>query len=211
MTVGEYLDRRLVGLVLMGGLNSRMGGEKKALLVYKNKYFYEHVANAMKEAGVERVFASVEKLWDMELGMMQIVDKYDKIGPLGGVTTMLEMLQDAAPDEKQVRNAFEDVQGILVLPCDLPRISANLLKRLLTKFEETKLPVVLMSEGWPNPLVAIYTKDCLPVLKEQIAEGNYRATHWIKLVEHAEVGLCEEDKYMIANINSKEDYAALTE
>ena len=188
---------KVIGLLLMGGQNLRMGGEKKALLTYQNKCFYENVAEAMKEAGVEQVYASVETTWDMELGMEQVVDAYDKIGPLGGIVTMLERLPEA--------------KGMLVLPCDLPRISAELLKCLLVKYEETALPVVLMCEGWPNPLVAIYTKDCLPILKNQIAEGNYRATHWIKLVEHAEVVLDDADKYMISNINSKEDYAALVE
>lgn len=185
-----------IGLILMGGLNTRMGGEKKALLQYKGKCFYEYVAKAVRDAGIQQVYASVEKQWQIDLGMEQIVDKYEKIGPLGGIVTAL--------------NQLDDVQGVLVLPCDLPQISSGLIKMLMERFEETGLPVVLMSEGRLNPLVAIYTKACLPVLEEQIAEGNFRAMYWTRLVEHAEVVLNAEDEYMISNINSKEDYEALT-
>ncbi len=191
----------IIGLILMGGKNSRMNGEKKALLKYQNKYFYNCVSEAMIKAGVEQIYASVEKIWEHPLEYPQVVDRYVQIGPLGGIVTALEKLVEL----EQVAD------GILVVPCDLPRISAELLENLVHKFGETKKPVVLMSEGWPNPLVAVYTIDCLPVLKAQIADGNYRATHWVKLVEHAEIILNDTEKNMISNINSREDYAALNE
>ncbi len=68
-----------------------------------------------------------------------------------------------------------------------------------------------MSEGRPNPLVAIYAIDCLPVLKAQIAEGNYRATYWIHQMPHEKVVLDPALKHIVSNINSMEDYSALVE
>lgn len=191
----------IAGLILMGGQNSRMNGEKKALLKYKDKYFYKCVSEAMAKAGVEQIYASVEKIWEQALELPQLVDGYAQIGPLGGIVTALEKLV-----EQEQR-----ADGILVVPCDLPKIAPELLEKLMVSSRSSGRASVLFSEGWPNPLVAIYTKDCLPVLKAQIAEGNYRATHWIKLVEHAEVVLDDADIYMISNINSKKDYAALEE
>ena len=188
----------VIGLILMGGLNSRMGGEKKALLQYKGRCFYEHVRQAMKDAGVEELYASVEKPWDMELGMKQIVDRYEQIGPLGGIVTAIS-------------EAPGNAAGILVLPCDLPLISPALLSEMIARFQEVQKPVVLMSEGRPNPLVAIYTIDCLPVLKAQIAEGNYRATYWTHQVPHENVVLDPALKHIVSNINSMEDYSALVE
>lgn len=187
----------VIGLILMGGKNSRMNGEKKALLKYKDKYFWQCISEAMLEAGVEQIYASVETVWQ-GLGLTQVVDEYHQIGPLGGIITALEKQES-------------DVDGILVTPCDLPRISPLLIKRLLDKFEETKLPVVIVRDGMPNPLVAIYTFDCIPVLKKQIAEGNYRARQWIGLIEHAEILLDENEEFMLFNINSEEDYKHLTE
>ena len=189
----------VVGLILMGGKNSRMNGEKKALLKYKDKYFFECVSEAMQEAGVEKIYASVEKVWEQPMRLVQIVDEYAEIGPLGGIVTALKtfMIQE------------QTVDAVLVIPCDLPKISPVLLKELIQKYEETGLPTVLMSDGLPNPLVAIYTRECLPVLEGQIKEQNYRAAHWINQVEHTQINLHESDKYMILNVNSKEEYTAL--
>lgn len=185
----------MIGLVLMGGENSRMDGAKKALLKYNGRFFYEHIACAMRGAGVEKLYASVEKNWEMELGMSQIVDRYDKIGPLGGIVTALETLEGA-----------ED--SLLVCPCDLPFMSPVLLGKLLEVYEESRLPAVVMQKDRVNPLIAVYTMDCLPVLKNQIAQNNFRAAYWTTQIPHREVvfetlGLDEE---VLANINTKEAY-----
>lgn len=172
-----------------------MGGTKKALLHYEGRCFYEQIAYAMREAGVEKLFASVEKSWETELGMPQIVDRYQRIGPLGGIVTAMETLKEAQ-------------QGILVVPCDLPFISPVLLKRLIEAHAETSLPVVVVQEGRVNPLVAVYTRDCLPVLHQQIEAKNYRATFWTRQVIHKEIvfetlGL---EQRVLVNVNTKEAY-----
>ena len=204
-----------VGLILMGGQNTRMGGVKKALLSYNGKSFYEHIRQAMMEAGLEHILASVEAHWQ-ELSVPQLIDQYKQIGPLGGIVTALETILGQT-----------NADSILVVPCDVPRVSAPVLQELLRRFRESRLPVVLFADGRPNPLIAVYTKDCLPVLKQQIAQGNYRATHWINYVTHVRLELtgAEDGEYYlftdadgkmqqlpvntIANINSKEDYISM--
>ena len=120
---------KVVGLILMGGQNSRMNGEKKALLKYQDKYFYQCVSDAMTKAGVQDIYASVEKTWDFLIGFPQVVDSYRQIGPLGGIVTALKKFVE----EEQM------TEGILVVPCDLPRISDELLKKLLNKWISHKL------------------------------------------------------------------------
>lgn len=194
---------KVIGLILMGGLNSRMGGAKKALLTYHGKAFYEYVAEAMRMAGVEEVYASVEKLWQAELGLSQVVDGYDRIGPLGGIVSMLEAVWERA--EKDMPSA----EGVLVCPCDLPFMKAEVLEKLLETFAETKKPVVLTCDGRANPLVAIYTKDCLPVLKAQLTTENYKAGLWMEQVAHVKVPLAKSEERALSNINSKEEYMTL--
>lgn len=232
----------IVGLILMGGLNTRMGGSKKALLTYEGKYFYECVADAMRQAGIREIYASVEKVWDMELGIPQITDCYEQIGPLGGITTMAEAVwsgkiydlrdgMQAADSTEGVVKTYrytgvskeaEDVvesyryageskeaevpDGILVCPCDLPFMRAEVFTRLLQVFYEAKCPVVVSSEGRANPLVAIYTSACLPIMQRQIAEGNYRAGGWMKQTDYVEAVLDGEGQKVLSNINTPEDY-----
>lgn len=194
---------KVIGLILMGGLNSRMGGAKKALLTYQGKAFYEYVEEAMREAGVAKVYASVEKLWQAELGLPQVVDRYDRIGPLGGIVSMLETVWE------RTEHDIPAAEGVLVCPCDLPFMKAEVVGKLLEAFEETQKPVVLTCDGRANPLVAIYTRECLPVLKAQLATENYKAGLWLEQVSHVKVPLAKGKERAMSNINSKEEYMAL--
>lgn len=195
-------QRPVTALILMGGLNRRMGGRKKALLLYRDRHFYEYVCQALLKAGVTHIYASVEAKWDFPLQLPQIVDRYSEIGPLGGIVTALEMLKE----EKG-----KDTPGLLVLPCDLPFMDAKLVEALLSAFTNTGCPVVLEAKGRLNPLIAIYTRDCLPVLQKQIAEKDFKAVRWTEQVAHSrllfeELGLEEK---VLANINDLNDYAHL--
>lgn len=203
---GKYMisqkktDKELLGLILMGGLNTRMGGQKKALLMYRGKCFYEYVQDAIRSAGVEQIYASVDKTWENLGSLPQIVDNYNAIGPVGGIASALEWLCGIGQPE-----------ALLVVPCDLPLICPALLEALIGEYHRTHLPVALTCEGRVNPLVAIYTKECLPVLQAQIEEGNYKASYCLGSLTHAEIALEDLglDKKVMANINSKDVYEQL--
>lgn len=199
--------RNVAGLILMGGLNSRMGGEKKALLTYRGRHFYECVKEAMVRGGVTEIYASVEKRWEMELGIPQIIDRYEKIGPLGGILSALTERAEKA-------SCIEEAGGLLVLPCDIPRVSEQMVMQMIKAYRECEqeMPVVVSAEGHANPLLAIYTKACIPVLQEQISEGNYKARLWMEKVPYKRLSLEETgiSADSVANVNNKEDFRKLS-
>lgn len=206
-------DTRLWGMILMGGLNTRMGGQKKALLRYQGKCFYEHVRDAIRSAGVEQIYASVDKTWPALGDMPQIVDNYHAIGPVGGIASALEWMCGYMPSDVKERTAPDHSRSdaLLVVPCDLPLICPVLLEALIREYHRKQLPVVLTCEGRVNPLVAIYTRECLPVLQAQIKDGNYKASYCLENMECGEIAFEDLglDEKVIANINSRDVFEQL--
>lgn len=187
----------VAGLILMGGKNSRMGGRKKAYLNYLGKPFYQWVAEAM---GDIPIYLSVKDAAEREAarhsGYPIIEDHFSDIGPVGGITSGLLDIP---------------ARAVLTAPCDLPLLDGRLMRLLLNSYRKTGLPSVVESEGYINPLVAVYTRGCLPVLQAQIEAENYRASHCFGQLPHQRIdsGLAGFSPDCLQNINNWNEYIQL--
>ena len=82
-------------LILMGGKNSRMGGNIKGLLQIEDVTFLERIISVLKDfdniyLSVNKAFSSEEIKRYEEKGLTVIVDLYDDIGPMGGIYSSLK-------------------------------------------------------------------------------------------------------------------------
>jgi molybdenum cofactor guanylyltransferase len=104
----ELMQR--IGVVLAGGLSSRMGSDK-ALLSWQGRPLLEHQIAVLRAAGVDTVHVSGNRP-----DYHGIADPVAHAGPLGGIAGVA-----AACDDSQ----------LLIVPVDMPRLQAPLLQRLL--------------------------------------------------------------------------------
>ncbi|MFD2164911.1 molybdenum cofactor guanylyltransferase [Thalassotalea euphylliae] len=95
-----------LGIVLAGGLSSRMGKDK-AFLERRNQPMVEFSKQLLLEAGVENVVVSGNT--------HDIADIYEQQGPVGGIYSVLTQT---------------NCQAALILPVDLPLMTANVLAEL---------------------------------------------------------------------------------
>ncbi|MFK2918840.1 molybdenum cofactor guanylyltransferase [Dyella koreensis] len=102
-----------IGVVLAGGLSSRMGRDK-ALLPWKGRPLIEHQLTVLSDAGVDDVRVSGDRP-----GYHGIADAQPQAGPLGGLASIAETLPG-------------DVD-LLVIPVDMPLLQPGLLQRLRTE------------------------------------------------------------------------------
>jgi len=102
-----------IGVVLAGGLSSRMGRDK-ALLSWQGRPLIEHQLDALREAGVDEVRVSGLR---PEYG--GIADTTPQAGPLGGLAGIVQA---------QISDA-----DLLVIPVDMPLLQPALLRRLRTE------------------------------------------------------------------------------
>ena len=99
-----------IGVVLAGGLSSRMGRDK-ALLSWRGRPLIEHQLEVLREAGADEVRVSGARP-----DYAGIADPIAQAGPLGGLAGIAEATAGEA--------------DLLVIPVDMPLLRAGLLRRL---------------------------------------------------------------------------------
>jgi molybdopterin-guanine dinucleotide biosynthesis protein A len=171
--------------ILCGGKSSRMQSEK-GLVLYQGIPFIEHIIKAVLPIATEIQLISNTADYDY-LEYKKIKDiELDK-GPLGGIYSAL---------------THSDSEMNLILSCDIPLISTELLLELIDRHNEDTTVSVFSDGERIHPLIGIYSKTIIPILKDAIANSNLRMMEMIKNVgaQIIEVGAGKSNQFR--NINS---------
>src|SRR3984885_1114552 len=111
------------GFVLAGGASKRMG-QPKALLPYRGTTLVEHVAKIVQEAAGSAAPSPVIVIGDPDrlghLGFQVFPDELPGCGPASGIYTALRVTQ---------------TDWNLVVACDMPGVTTDLLRELLLRAE----------------------------------------------------------------------------
>lgn len=188
-------------LILMGGQNSRMGGNVKGLLKINEVTFLEQIVGVLEDfstiyLSVNKRFSSEEIKKYEEMGLSVIVDIYDDIGPMGGMYSSL-------------KNCKEDY--LFITACDMPFINKDLINELQANIKNN-IDVVLFSKNkLLYPLGAIYSKNVLSSMKELIDNKEYKPLKLIRNSNFLELLLEDTDLSddVFKNINTPEEYEQL--
>ncbi len=138
-----------LGVVLAGGLGSRLGGRKPTASL-AGLPLIGHPLRALEEAGIEAVVAAKPdtELPPLDCGVVR--EPAEPRHPLCGVVAALR--------------AFAG-RPLIVVPCDMPLASASLLGKLARASE----PLVLTQVGADlDPFPARVAPDLLPALEEAL-------------------------------------------
>jgi molybdopterin-guanine dinucleotide biosynthesis protein A len=181
------------GFVLAGGRSSRMGRDK-ALLPYRGTTLLQHVARAVQEA-VGTLALIGDPVRYSSLGYPVYRDKLPRCGPLGGIYTAL---------------SISSTDWNVVVACDMPGISVDVLRALLDSASESggSCVTAVGPQGEPEPLCAVYHQRCLPVLVRAIREKRFRMRDLV-----AELGAQAKlvDAAAIANVNTPTEWEEFRE
>jgi molybdopterin-guanine dinucleotide biosynthesis protein A len=177
------------GFVLAGGASKRMGRDK-ALLPYGGATLVEHVAKTVLEAaGSVALVGDPDKL--AQLGLPVFPDELPGCGPSSGIYTALRV---TATDWN------------LVVACDMPSVSVDILRVLLLRAEtaDRNCVAAVGPYGQPEPLCAVYHRRCLPALARAIRDKRLRMRDLIK-----ELGAIwmRVDASALANVNTPAEWA----
>jgi len=182
------------GVVLAGGQSSRLGMDKSFV-------------NVNGQSLIEQIVAKLAKLSDDVIIVTNSPEKYDHLkarlvgdiypgkGALGGIYSGL----------RTAANAYS-----LVVACDMPFLDLNLLRYmiLLARGHDVVIPKV---RGLPEPLHAIYSKNCLKPIDRLLARGGLKIIDFfsevrVRYVEESEVDIFDPQHLSFFNVNTPNDW-----
>lgn len=177
------------GAVLAGGAGRRMGRRKDSLPLADGRSMLTAVAAVLAETCHDVVVVG-----DAETEMKRIEDLRTGQGPLGGIEALLGSGLDT---------------DYLVCPCDLPLLTATLLRRLTAA--TPAIATVFHVDGEPDfrPLPARISAEALDVVRGHL-DGGRRAVHdLVRALDPEVIALPRDDARALANVNTPSDYEAL--
>ncbi len=146
----------MTGAVLAGGKSVRFG-KNKALEEFQGKRFVERAIESLRPF-CDPVIVVVNDLAPYaELGVTLVRDVVPHQGPLGGIYTAL---------------LFSPSEWVMVKATDMPFLVPGMAS-LMIGAREGFDAVVPKREGYFEPLLALYSRRCLPAIARQL-EGERR-------------------------------------
>lgn len=178
------------GYVLTGGASRRMGRDK-ALLPYRGTVLARWVASRVEEAaGSVSLVGGGEKY--VHLGYPVLDERFAGLGPLSGIEAALG----------------RGAEWSLIAACDMAGIESPWLVELLDVAPQGRHQAVYAcgSAGRPEPLCAVYHRDCLPAVRRMLAAGELKVRSLLSRINALAWNAEWVDR--LRNVNTPEDWDA---
>jgi len=187
----------LTGAVLAGGKSLRYG-RNKALEVVQDKSLIEHAIQSLRSLCDPVLVVANDLTLYLQVRATLVQDAVCDQGPLGGIYTAL---------------LFSPHPWVLAKATDMPFLVEDLVKAMLALREGHDV-VLPMLNGRHEPLLALYSRRCLPSIAAALEMGNRKIISFFRKVRVREVA--EEDWRRLdpeglsfSNINTPENLEQL--
>jgi molybdenum cofactor guanylyltransferase len=188
------------GIVLCGGLSTRMG-TSKALLPFGAETMLQRIVRllSMVASAIVVVAAAEQLLPDLPADVIVTRDEEPGRGPLEGLRAGLKALPGA-------------VDGAYVTSCDVPLLVLDFVRRMIDLLGDHDIAVMEI-DGFPHPLSAVYRRNTLPHVEALLAQNRLRPVFLFdavrtRRVQPAEMISADPELLTLRNLNTREDYLA---
>ncbi len=181
--------------ILTGGASSRMGQPKADLMIRSAEYGEETFLSRMirELSFCPTRFLSVNSSQNYSVqGYTAVRDCYEGIGPMGGIYSVLEYA-----------GLNKMCDAVLFVPCDMPMFTQEDARILIDAYAGEDV-LFTVNDGREQPLCAIYSVNCLPIIRKLIDEENYRLRDIISAANAK--GTDSIQASHLVNVNNKEEY-----
>jgi molybdopterin-guanine dinucleotide biosynthesis protein A len=189
----------ITGVILAGGKSSRFGSNK-ALAEFRGLPLIERVTTKLSTIFPRLVIISNSPHEYSYLGLPIYQDIIKGLGPIGGIYTGLEVI--------------EDDWGFFTA-CDMPFVNENLV-RYMAENRSTMDAIVPKVDWKMEPLHALYNKKCLPEIKNLISMGinqTIKAFNNIRVryIEEEIIRSYDPDLKSFLNVNRQTELAEIAD
>ena len=185
-------------IIVAGGKSQRMGTDKRMLLLGGRKLL-EIALEKAKELSDEIIMVLSHPI-EVSYKVKIVFDKLSGHGPLIGLYSgLLETRKKKA----------------LLLSCDMPLVTVEFLRTLMNQVQGYDVTIP-KHQGVVEPLCAVYSKNVIPVIEEQLQEGSFSLHALLKnpklriKIVKVENKFNEDDTDLLFfNVNTPEEYSFL--
>ena len=192
-------------VILAGGRNSRMGGRNKAFLRVGGETILDRVVKRLRLFFDEILLVTRAPGLYQESSVKVIEDIFEARSSLTGV--------HAGLTHAGSNYAF-------VIPCDAPFIRPALIRLMLSELDASLASpdspasidvIVPFHDGRYEPLCAIYSKNCIDPIEDQLKRKNYKIYHFfdqirLKTLSAERIKSADPDMRSFFNVNTPEAY-----
>ena len=181
-------------IILAGGRNTRIARTKAFIQLPTGESILQKILKVLQKIFPEIIIVTNQKQAYLRFGVQVVEDLIKGSGPLGGIFTGL---------------CFSASKRNFVVGCDMPFIKPALIGLLLQ--ESGSFDVVIPEiNGEVEPLFALYSKDCIPVMFEHLQRQNLKMREVIGKLNAKRIGAGEIDRLdpehlSFFNINTEGD------
>lgn len=170
--------------ILAEGQSSRMGTDK-GLVKIGSAEMIQIIIDRIKPLDKEIIIISSNPDYK-KFGCTIISDNVKNNGPAQGIITALEH----SPFEKNI-----------IISCDMPLVSDLMLGRFDELMNDSEIVCYAAEFFFPFP--GVYSKNILPLWKEQVISGQRKMQQLIPMFEYKTLPI--EDADLFLNVNTQED------
>lgn len=187
----------VTGVILAGGLSSRMGSNK-ALLPYRGGMFIEAIYRQLKALFPEVLLVTNTPEQYTFLPCRKAGDILPGMGALAGLQSGLY---------------HSSSEHIFAVACDMPWLDDRLIRYLAGQRHKGEV-IIPEGETGLEPLHAVYNKSCLPFIEEALNANRRRIVSFFDQVRvvtiHRNFVMSLDPEFRsFSNINTPEDYYSL--
>lgn len=185
----------ITGLVLAGGMGRRMDSRDKGLVAFRGKAMVAHVIERLAPQ-VQSITINANRTIETyaSFGFRIVSDELSGFaGPLAGLHAGMRACK---------------TPWLATAPCDSPFLPLDLVARLSEAAARESADIaVAFSDGFAQPVFALYTTSLLSSLEAFLTSGERKIDKWT--AQHRVANVVFEDAAGFANINTIDELIAL--
>jgi molybdopterin-guanine dinucleotide biosynthesis protein A len=190
------MNNNITGIILAGGRSSRMD-QDKAFILFSGRPLIEIVIEMTSTLFEHLMIVANEPNLYQKYGIKIQSDIIKDCGPLGGIYTGLFYS----------RNKYN-----FIVACDMPFLNQDLVQCMIEKIGDFDV-IIPEHNGQLEPLCAIYSKDCITPIKNQLSQNNLKITDFfqsvkVKTILEEETIKLDPQGFSFTNINTPQDLKA---
>lgn len=184
------------GIILAGGLGTRMGHVRKAFIEIGGRTILDRLLSVYEPFFSEIIIAAREVENFAGCGHPVATDRFEARSSLTGIHAGLA--------------AMKASHGFFAA-CDAPFLQPGLVQALLAEVrEDDDVVIPLKEDGYREPLCAIYSRRCLAPIEAQLARDDFKIIRFFDQVRVREVDVArlkagDPELLSFFNVNRPED------